>query len=169
METDKHVLFYGHMPNKSQLMYFSQWYPIEFKEQFDENTLLTYDNAEQYMMAHKALLFGDGACYEKIMKTSDPAQIKILGRTIKDFDPDVWDNHKFDIVVNGNRLKFGQNKILLKRLLQTGNKYIAEASPHDKIWGIGLAAAQAIKIPQEKWPGKNLLGHALMIVREENQ
>ncbi len=169
METEKFVFFYGHTPNKNKLHYFSQWYPIKFTEKFDKKTSLIYQNAEQYMMAHKALLFGDHEIYDKIMNTGDPATIKKLGRLIADFDPDIWDEHKFNIVINGNRLKFSQNPILLKRLMDTDNKYIAEASPHDKIWGIGLSANVAIKTPKEKWPGKNLLGHALMIVREENQ
>lgn len=169
METDKFILFYSHKPNKTNTHYFSQWYPINFTEKFDEKTLLIFENAEQYMMAHKALLFGDYQSYEKIMNTRNPSEIKKIGRSISDFNSDIWDQNKFNIVINGNRLKFGQNPILLERLLDTGNKYIAETSPHDKIWGIGLTAQQALKVSQTKWPGKNLLGHALMIIREENQ
>lgn len=168
METTQYVLFFGHQPNKSGTNIFSQWYPIKFFEKFDKHTIIEYGNAEQYMMAHKALLFGDSDNYEKIMNTTNPMEIKRYGRAIKEFDPDIWDDHKFNIVVNGNRLKFGQNKYLMARLLKTSNKFIAEASPYDKIWGIGLTADQAIKIPQEKWPGQNLLGHALMVVRDEN-
>jgi hypothetical protein len=167
METDKYVLFHSHLPNKNRLHYFSQWYPVKFTEKISKSKFQIYDNTEQYMMAHKALLFDDIECYDKIMETSDPDKIKKLGRTIKNFDSNIWDEHKFNIVVNGNRLKFSQNPVLLKRLMQTGNKYIAEASPRDKIWGIGLSAVQALKVPRNKWPGENLLGSALMFIREE--
>jgi ribA/ribD-fused uncharacterized protein len=119
------------------------------------------------MMAHKAMLFGDDKNLTKILSTNDPSKHKALGRKITNFDPDIWNEHKFDIVTQGNRLKFGQNPELLKRLLDTGQKIICEASPYDKIWGIGLRAEQAVKIPNSKWPGSNLLGKALMLVRSE--
>ena len=169
METETHVLFYGHTPNKSGTHIFSQWFPEKFIEHIDENTPIEYDNTEQYMMAHKALLFGDSFYYDKIMETADPDAIKKFGRTIKDFDTEIWDQHKFDIVTQGNRLKFEQNPNLMKRLLQTKNKTIVEAAYNDKVWGIGLKAVDAIKIPENQWPGQNLLGKALMIVREENK
>lgn len=92
-------------------------------------------------------------------------QIKV-GRQVKDFDQIEWDENKFDIVVRGNYLKFTQNKMLMKRLLETKNKIIVEAAPRDKIWGIGLSYKKAIEIPENKWPGKNLLGKALMEVRK---
>lgn len=163
METETHVFFYGHTPNKSGTAVFSQWYPISFRCS-DGNT---YANAEQYMMAHKALLFGDNYYYKKIMETNDPGLIKKYGREIRGFDPVLWDEHKFDIVVEGNRLKFGQNSKLLERLLQTSNKTIVEAAPNDRVWGIGLTAQQAVKVPENKWPGQNLLGKALVVVRNE--
>ncbi len=169
METNTHVLFYGHTPNKIGIHIFSQWFPVKFTEYFNKNTFIEYENSEQYMMAHKALLFGDDYHFDKIMETTDPAIMKKLGRKIKDFDQDIWDAHKFDIVTEGNRLKFGQNPNLMKRLLETENKTIVEASPHDKVWGIGLKACDAIKIPENKWLGQNLLGKALMLVREENK
>lgn len=169
METATHVLFYGHTPNKSGMHIFSQWFPVKFIEYIDEDTPIEYDNTEQYMMAHKALLFGDSFHYDRIMSTANPAMIKTFGRKIKDFDADIWDEHKFDIVTQGNRLKFGQNPNLMKRLLQTKNKIIVEAAHNDNIWGIGLKATDAINIPDNQWPGQNLLGKALMIVREENE
>lgn len=166
METDDYVFFFGHTPNKSGIHIFSQWYPINFVENLGDGEI-HYVNTEQYMMAHKAMLFDDDEYFEKIMSEMDPSKIKALGRKIRNFDPNIWDECKFDIVVNGNRLKFGQNPDLLKRLLKSGDKTIVEASPYDKVWGIGLRATQAIKIPENKWPGENLLGKALMIVRDE--
>ena len=169
METEKYVFFYGHAPNNLGLQVFSQWFPITFTEYIEKDTPIIYSNMEQYMMVHKALLFGDHYYLEKIMGTTQPALIKQYGRKIRGFDPDIWDGHKFDIVVEGNRLKFSQNPALMKRLLETNDKIIVEASPYDKIWGIGLKKEVAVNIPESKWPGQNLLGKALMIVREENQ
>ncbi|XWV24509.1 hypothetical protein QJ856_gp0067 [Tupanvirus deep ocean] len=169
METDKYILFCGHTPNQAGVHVFSQWYPAKFVENVNENTTIEYQNAEQYMMAHKALLFGDSFYFDKIMETNNPFMIKKYGRQICDFNPDIWDKHKFDIVTEGNRLKFGQNPALMKRLLETGNKTIVEAAHYDKVWGIGLKAEDAIKIPEAQWPGQNLLGKALMVVRDENK
>lgn len=167
METADYVFFYGHKPNKLGVHVFSQWYEIDFFEKVN-GVKHYYTSAEQYMMAQKALLFDDQYYFEKIMATSDPKKIKQYGRLIKNFDADIWDENKFDIVVRGNRLKFGQNPELWDRLKKTKNKTIVEASPYDKIWGIGLTANEAIKIPEDKWPGENLLGKALMKVRDDN-
>ena len=166
METGTHVFFYGHKPNNLGVNVFSQWYMINFSEKI-KGKKWTYTSAEQYMMAQKALLFGDEHYFTEIMATNDPKKIKQYGRLIKNFDPDVWDEHKFEIVVQGNRLKFGQNPELMERLMKTKKKIIVEASPFDKIWGIGITAAEAIKIPENKWPGENLLGKALMTIRDE--
>lgn len=140
---------------------------MEFTEALDADTPVKFSNAEQYMMAHKALLFGDGDTLTKIMNTTSPAVAKKLGREIKNFDPATWDSHKFDIVVRGNVLKFTQNLPLMKRLKQTGNKTLVEASPYDKIWGCGLSVEAAAKTAENKWPGENLLGKALMAVRDK--
>lgn len=167
METNDYVFFYGHTPNNCGLHVFSQWYPITFKEKLGDLEF-AYSNAEQYMMAHKAMLFGDDYYLKKILEESDPGKVKKFGRCINNFDPDVWDKHKFNIVVQASRLKFGQNSALMERLLKTGTKTIVEASPYDKIWGIGLTKEKAVKIPEDEWPGLNLLGKALMVVRDEN-
>ncbi|AKI80353.1 hypothetical protein [Niemeyer virus] len=169
METDKYVFFHGANKNQAGVHIFSQWFPVNFKEYLNGEVFSEYVSAEQYMMAHKALLFGDTFHFKKIMECSKQCKIKYLGRRVRNFNPTVWDKNKFDIVTEGNRLKFSQNPDLMKRLLETGNKTIVEASPSDKIWGIGLTAQQAVNIPENKWPGKNLLGKVLMKVREENQ
>lgn len=165
METEQFVFFYGHHPNSLGIHVFSQWYSVSFVEYFDKETKIKYSNMEQYMMAHKALLFGDSKYYKKIMSTTDPYLIKKYGRLIRDFDEKIWNQYKFDIIVNGNKLKFKQNPKLLKRLLETKNKILVEASPFDKIYGCGLNTKTALKTDQSQWPGTNLLGKALMEVR----
>ena len=104
---------------------------------------------------------------DKILQMSDPKKMKILGRQIKNFNQELWDKHKFDIVKQGNLLKFTLVKELKEDLLKTDNKIIVEAAFYDKIWGIGLNETDAIKTPVNQWPGENLLGKAIMEVRQE--
>ena len=139
----------------------SQWYPCEF-----EADGTRYHTAEQYMMAQKALLFGDRETCARIMAASHPKEYKALGRKVKSFSDDVWNAHKKDIVVRGNTAKFGQNEHLKAFLLATGNRVLVEASPYDRIWGIGMSAdSPGIDNPRQ-WQGENLLGFALMEVRD---
>ena len=118
------------------------------------------------MMAQKALLFDDKEVYDQIMLADNPREYKALGRKIRNFDGKVWASRKYSIVVEGNKAKFSQNADLREYLLSTGDAILAEASPYDKIWGIGLYAAQAAKGTVQQWKGLNLLGCALMEVRD---
>ena len=141
---------------------FSQWQPSPFSVDADE-----YYCAEQYMMAEKARLFGDEEVEEEIMNTHDPKLMKALGRKVRNFDPQVWDKAKYSIVLNGNYYKFTQNKAMMDFLLSTGDKILVEASPLDTIWGIGLSKDNEKAQNIAAWRGKNLLGFALMEVRDE--
>jgi ribA/ribD-fused uncharacterized protein len=145
---------------------FSQWYRAPFTVKG-----ITYATAEHWMMSAKARVFQDHDTLTKITEDSlrerpSPDQMKQLGRAVKGFDPDVWDRYKFDIVVNGNMLKFGQNFELRDYLLATGDAVIVEASPYDKVWGNGLAEDHSEARDPTKWKGENLLGFALMKVRQ---
>ena len=117
------------------------------------------------MMASKAVLFNDNESFYKIMKTPNPKSVKALGRKVKNFDPAVWDKYKKEIVKTAVKGKFVYNKNLLEKLKATGDIYIAEDSPYDKVWGIGT---KSVKHKQNRtWPGKNLLGEILMEIRDE--
>ena len=158
-------LFWGHQPaqdgqlTKSCL---SQWWMEDFYTTAD-----SYLCMEQYMMAAKAELFGDKEIRDQILKCSDPKQIKALGRKVRGFDQKVWDKFKYTIVLNGNWCKFSQNRDLREFLLSTGDSVLVEASPYDAIWGIRLAASSPEAQDPMKWRGQNLLGFALMEVRDE--
>jgi ribA/ribD-fused uncharacterized protein len=118
------------------------------------------------MMASKARLFGDNEVFNEIMEANNPNDYKKLGRKVHGFIPESWDAKKYDIVVEGNKAKFGQNVDIREFLLSTGEAILAEASPYDKIWGIGLDRETAMKGSAEQWLGENLLGCALMEVRD---
>jgi ribA/ribD-fused uncharacterized protein len=153
-ESNKYVLFW-HGP-------FSQWHPSEFKVDG-----ITYNCAEQYMMAEKARLFGDSKSRGKIMKSNSPREQKALGRQVSNFDKGKWESVAREIVFKGNMAKFSQNKDLKEKLLATGDKTLVEASPYDKVWGIGLSANDPNATKPGNWKGTNWLGEVLMRVRKE--
>lgn len=157
------LLFYGHkVTDPVTETCLSQWYPCQF-----EVDSVKYTSAEQYMMAEKARLFGDEKIRAEILRTSDPRKCKALGRKVKNFDKAVWDKKKEDIVRNGNFEKFMQNDALRNFLLSTGDKVLVEASPTDRVWGIGLGKNNPDALDPKKWRGQNLLGFILMAVRNE--
>lgn len=141
----------------------TQWYIAPFTVDGTE-----YACAEQYMMAQKAILFDDKGMLPKIMATTDPGVMKKLGRLVKNYDEKIWTEHRIDIVTKGNICKFTdpRNKVLKEYLLSTGEAQLVEASPLDRIWGIGLDATQASATLPSEWPGMNLLGKILMDVRK---
>ena len=119
------------------------------------------------MMAEKARLFEDKETLEKIMEARSQGKIKALGREVKHFDQTEWDKCKYTIVLTGNFQKFLQNPELKDFLLRTGDKILVEASPRDRIWGIGMGKANENAENPAAWRGRNLLGFALMEVRDE--
>lgn len=155
---EKNVIgFYG---IDGEYGFLSQWYPCTFTE---GETI--YNSVEQYMMVQKAKLFNDDATIKKIMNSSDPKKIKALGRKVKNFNEAEWDKHKRLVIFDGNMLKFCQNKAILKELHATGDKILAEASPYDQIYGIGIGMTNKNLQDPSQWKGQNLLGNTLMRVR----
>jgi hypothetical protein len=140
---------------------YSQWAPSEF-----EIDGVIYSHAEQYMMAKKALLFKDFDAHREIMLESNPALQKAIGKIVKGFDKDIWEKHCRKYVYDGNYAKFTQNPKMYDELMGTGSKEIVEASPFDKIWGIGLSADNPLAWNKSTWDGTNWLGEAIMQVRE---
>ena len=139
---------------------FSQWQLCSIE--LDD---VAYNCAEQAMMHLKALLFDDQETAARILAVEEPGRQKALGRQVRGFSQSVWEIRRYDIVKRINHAKFAQNKGLRRKLFQTGDKLLVEASPIDTIWGIGLDAATAARTPVEEWPGQNLLGRALTEVK----
>lgn len=140
----------------------SQWHPSTFVVDG-----VTYSCAEQFMMAEKARLFGDRRTLAKILAATSPKEHKALGRGVSPFDEARWTGACREIVYRGNLAKFGQDEELGALLLATGTKTLVEASPLDRIWGIGLAAEDPRATDRSAWRGKNWLGEALMRVRAD--
>ncbi|GII97455.1 NADAR family protein [Sinosporangium siamense] len=163
----RYLFFWGHRPARDGSPgagCLSQWWPCVFTE--DGHTFVS---AEHYMMAHKAWLFGDTETAARILASPHPGQAKSLGRAVKDFDEAHWAAHRFGIVVRGNVAKFGQSPALKDYLLGTGDRVLVEASPLDRVWGIGLTASDPRAASAGTWLGLNLLGFALMEARDLNR
>ncbi|WP_435524533.1 NADAR family protein [Chryseobacterium indoltheticum] len=159
----KFLFFWGHtVKDEITKACFSQWFPFEFQE----NGII-YKTAEHYMMAGKAKLFNDLETLEQILKAETPNQAKSLGRKVKNFDPQLWDEQKYKIVKQGNLLKFSQNENFKEFLLSTNDKILVEASPYDTIWEIGMLETNPKAENPQQWNGENLLGFALMEIRDE--
>ncbi|KDN85447.1 NADAR family protein [Kitasatospora cheerisanensis] len=159
----KYLHFWGHQPQRDGRIgpgSLSQWWPSPFTVDG-----VDYPTAEHWMMAGKARLFGDHEIVPRILGARTPAEAKKLGRLVAGFDPALWEAHRFDLVVAGSVAKFEQDEQLLDYLLRTGTRVLVEASPLDRIWGIGLAADDEKADSPDQWRGLNLLGFALMEAR----
>lgn len=163
-KTMKFLFFWGHTPAPDGHITeacLSQWWNCHFKADG-----ISYCCAEQYMMAEKARMFGDDEMLQKIMEATHPKEMKAYGRAVRDFDKDAWDAACYEIVKNGNLAKFSQNPELLSYLKGTRNRILVEASPRDRIWGIGMGKTNPDALCPLKWKGTNLLGFALTEVRD---
>ena len=126
---------------------------------------ITFSSMEQYMMYQKAVCFKDEEIAEKILATTDVAVIKALGRQVKGHNDGYWNGVRQLLVYEGLKEKFTQNENLKKLLLDTEDSILAEGTVNDRIWGIGLSMKDSNRLESEKWRGQNLLGYALMMVR----
>ncbi|MEU1686914.1 NADAR family protein [Micromonospora sp. NPDC005707] len=159
----RYLHFWGHRPQRDGSAgagCLSQWWPAPFT--VDGRT---YATAEHWMMWHKATLFGDDGIAERVLGAAHPHRAKALGRQVRGFDEATWAARRYDIVVAGSVAKFGQHEELGRFLLGTGERVLVEASPVDRVWGIGLAADDPRAADPARWRGDNLLGFALMETR----
>jgi ribA/ribD-fused uncharacterized protein len=173
----KYLHFWGHRPRpdgRVSASCLSQWWPSPFVVDDVE-----YATAEHWMMASKARLFGDEKAERRALAASNPALAKKAGRLVRGFDEALWERERFGIVVEGSVHKFAAHADLREFLLGTGERsemgvppaegwgrVLVEASPMDRVWGIGLAADDERASDPERWRGPNLLGFALMEARE---
>lgn len=162
-ERFKYLYFWGHRPRRDGAIgkgCLSQWWPSPFEVEGVE-----YATAEHWMMARKARLFGDEEAEQHAVAARHPRQAKAAGRSVQGFDQSVWERERFGIVVEGSLRKFGQPGELREYLLGTNSRVLVEASPLDRVWGVGLAADDARVRDPSQWRGENLLGFALMEAR----
>ncbi len=140
---------------------FSQWEISPFEHQGD-----TYVTAEHFMMVQKARTFGDKEAERRMFSTDDPRAVKAVGRDVRVYSDPVWAARRYDAVLLGSFLKFTQSKEHYDVLMATGTQILVEASPDDRIWGVGWAPPDPRAKDPKKWDGENLLGFALTQVRD---
>ncbi|UED86197.1 NADAR family protein [Streptomyces profundus] len=160
----KYLYFWGHRARPGAgpgPWCLSQWWPVPFTVEG-----VAYPSAEHYMMAAKARLFGDEETAARVLAAPHPGAAKDLGRQVSSFDEETWHARRFAIVVRASTAKFGQHPELRDYLLSTSGRVLVEASPLDRIWGIGLTADDERAASPSRWRGQNLLGFALMAARE---
>jgi ribA/ribD-fused uncharacterized protein len=160
----EYLFFWGHTQKADSIIdksCLSQWFTASFTVNG-----VSYATAEHWMMAQKALLFGDEAAFKEVLITPKPGAVKAIGRKVTPFDAVIWKTKCFDIVAEGSFHKFSQHEPLRQFLLHTGKRVIVEASPRDTIWGIGLGQDSPAAQNPSTWRGTNLLGFALMEARD---
>jgi ribA/ribD-fused uncharacterized protein len=126
---------------------------------------ITFNCTEQFMMLGKALLFKDNVVAKLIEKERNPMKHRSLGRKVKKFNDDLWNEFADDIVTLGNYLKFTQDEMANDLMLESANAVLVEGSPMDRIWGVGLKFDDPRILDETKWKGQNKLGECLMKVR----
>jgi ribA/ribD-fused uncharacterized protein len=158
----KFTYFWGHQPKQGEVSAacFSQWFMAPFVVSGDR-----YLTAEHFMMAEKARLFEDESTRSAVLQAPNAGAAKALGRQVRNFDEVVWKSRRFGIVCSANEAKFAQHPELMRFLMQTGTRILVEASPVDRIWGIGMSQDDERAGNPNLWCGLNLLGFALMHVR----
>lgn len=156
--TDTHVYFY------SGKEIYSNWHttPNQF---LDPNSGLHFNTTEQHFMWSKAMFFGDTAAASLAAKTTDPREVKALGRKVLKYNDKAWECVRLGFMTYANLLKYQQNPEWGQTLKDTGNRILVEASPYDTIWGVGLGETDPLILNEAAWKGRNLLGIALMAVR----
>ncbi|MBM7085324.1 NADAR family protein [Micromonospora humidisoli] len=160
----RYLCFWGHRPQRDGSVgrsCLSQWWPASFT--VDGRRFAT---AEHWMMWRKVLLFDDAEAGERVLAAGHPQQAKAVGRQVRGFDQAVWEAERYAVVLAGSLAKFGQHADLRAYLLGTGDRVLVEASPVDRVWGVGLAPDDPRAEDPARWRGLNLLGFALMEARE---
>lgn len=163
-ESLNYIFFWGHINKASRPVgefVLSQWYPAPFAV-----SGIVYKTSAHWMMGRKALLFGDRDTFKKILNADRPEDVRALSQNIKGFDELKWIEWRYEIVKEGNFHKFNQHKKLRAYLLNTMDAVLVETNPVDEVWGIGLTPDSKFLKNPYAWNGLNLLGFALMEVRE---
>ena len=142
--------------------YLSNWYRSDFTVDG-----VQFSSMEQFMMYKKAICFSDIKIARKIQETSDVSKIKELGRQVSGYNENIWNGLRQITVYEGLLEKFSQNRALCEKLKETKNTILAECAVKDRVWGIGLSMDDPRRLDIREWKGQNLLGYALMLVREK--
>ncbi len=159
--TDKYAIFYTEWPSNFCKTHFT-WETFGEKHEFF--------CTEQAFMWAKAKFFNDEETAEKILAEElEPMVCKRLGRQVKNYDDKAWDEVRYEMMLKPNVERFTQDLVLQRRILDPkfDGLVFVEASPYDKIWGIGLKQDDPRCEDEKSWLGRNLLGRVITEARAE--
>jgi ribA/ribD-fused uncharacterized protein len=151
------LFFFSKDPENKE---FSNFYETEF-----ELDGVKYKSAEHAYQGIKAKTFGDNEAFEKILKAKSAQSAKAAGKKVKEYKEETWNEKKDEVMKTVLRAKFTQNLELRKKLLDSGDKVIANADSRDKYWGIGTSTNTSMAKDPAKWKGENKLGKMLEELR----
>ncbi|MBB1509960.1 NADAR family protein [Tessaracoccus sp. MC1756] len=157
------LLFHGHVPEHPGQVdngCLSEHYPAPFESDGE-----LFRTVEHYIAWRKATLFGDKHSAQRVLRAEAPTTARAIGRTVRPFNDEVWKSHRFDVAVAANVAKFAADPQLADHLRSTGRSVLVNASPIDRVWGIGLSADDPAAQDPTRWPGLNIQGFALMEAR----
>ena len=149
-----------HMPTEPY-GYLSNWYPSVF-----DIDGICFTSTEQFIMYQKCIVFGDYQSAKEVLATDDPQIQQSIGRHAKGYIGEVWAGMRQLVAVRGLYAKFSQNEELKKKLLDTGDTWLVECAHYDTTWACGIRLNEEERFDTSKWRGQNILGFALMEVRE---
>ncbi len=149
-----------HLPDEPY-GYLSNWYLSPF-----DLDGIHFSSVEQYIMYRKCMIFGDEESAKEILSTDDTATQQAIGRKSTGYIDSVWAGMRQMIVLRGLIAKFNQNEDLKQKLLNTGDAYLVECAGSDKVWACGIRLNDEQRFDTASWHGSNILGFALMEVRE---
>lgn len=158
MSDQKYLYFYKHTGKTG---YLSNFYRCEFIVDGQ-----WYNCSEQYFMKKKQETFDptNNTLSAMILTEKNPSIVKKYGRMVNNYNDTIWNDLKYGFMLEALKHKFSGNTHLRIKLSETKPMILVEASPYDRIWGIGLSSEQATS--GVEWKGQNLLGKCLMEVRE---
>ena len=159
IEGQKVDVVFFHKPEEPD-GYLSNWYLSPFDLDGKH-----FSSVEQYIMYRKCTLFGDHSSAAAVLATDDVAEQQAIGRKAKGYINSVWAGLRQLVAYEGLMAKFSQNEDLKQKLLDTGDAYLVECAGSDKIWACGVRLNDDRRFDAANWDGKNILGFALMEVR----
>lgn len=156
--TDKYAFFYVEWPSNFAKADFEWEYAGEKHRFFC---------TEQAFMWAKAMKFGDRSAAAKILAADTPPLCKAYGREVENYVEGEWEAVRYGIMRDVNLEKYRQNPGLREKLLDPkfDGKTFVEASPYDRIWGVGFRQDDPAIDDERNWKGRNLLGKAITEVR----
>jgi len=129
-----------------------------------------YNSAYQAIAAEIAKSFNDQDNLQKIMIAETPDDVNYTLANVPgdaEINETKWNDLTKQFIYDVNIAKFNQYPELAARLLETKNATLGAYIPDDNLIGIGLSIDNIQAKNPVNWTGQNLLGKALMDIRQK--